>query len=69
MQVRVLFFGVLRDLAGKSSDSLELPEGASVRDVLTRYEREIPALKEHFSSIALAVNRAICSRRHRTESR
>ena len=56
MQVRVLFFGVLRDLAGKSSDSLQLPDGASVRDVVTRYEREIPALQKHISSIALAVN-------------
>ncbi len=61
MQVRVLFFGVLRDLAGKSSDSLQLPEGGSVRDVITRYEREIPALKTHLSSIALAVNEQYAS--------
>jgi molybdopterin synthase catalytic subunit len=61
MQVHVLFFGVLRDLAGKSSDSLQLPEGGSVRDVLTQYEREIPALKKHLSSIALAVNEQYAS--------
>ena len=61
MQVRVLFFGVLRDLAGKSSDSLQLPEGVSVRDVITWYEHEIPALKKHFSSIALAVNEQYAS--------
>lgn len=56
MQVRVLFFGVLRELAGKSSDSLQLPDGGSVRDVIARYESEIPELKKHLSSIALAVN-------------
>ena len=61
MQVRVLFFGVLRDLAGKSSDSLQLPDGGSVRDILSRYEREIPALKKHLSSIALAVNEQYAS--------
>ena len=61
MQVRVLFFGVLRDLAGRSSDSLQLPEGGSVRDVIARYEREIPALKKHLSSIALAVNEQYAS--------
>jgi MoaE-MoaD fusion protein len=61
MQVRVLFFGILRDLAGKSSDSLQLPEASLARDVLTRYEAEIPALKKHLSSIALAVNEQYAS--------
>ena len=28
MQIRVLFFGVLKDLVGRSSETLELPEGA-----------------------------------------
>ncbi len=61
MQVRVLFFGILRDLAGKSSDSLQLPEGGSVRDVLTRCEAEIPALHKHLASLALAVNEQYAS--------
>jgi molybdopterin synthase catalytic subunit len=56
MRVRVLFFGVLKDLAGKSGDSLDLPDGSSVRDVLARYERQIPRLKALLSSLALAVN-------------
>jgi MoaE-MoaD fusion protein len=61
MQVRVLFFGVLRELAGRSSDSLQLPEGGSVRDLIARYESEIPELKKHLSSIALAVNEQYAS--------
>src|SRR5271165_3055546 len=56
MRVRVLFFGILKDLAGKSGDSLDLPDGASVRDVLAQYESLIPRLKESLPSLALAVN-------------
>jgi molybdopterin converting factor subunit 1 len=56
MRVRVLFFGMLKDLAGRSTDSVELPEGASVRDLLAHYEAKIPRLRESFHSIALAVN-------------
>jgi molybdopterin converting factor subunit 1 len=56
MRVRVLFFGVLKDLAGKSSDLLDLPEGALVRDVLAHYLSEIPGLKEALASLAVAVN-------------
>ncbi len=56
MRVRVLFFGVLKDLAGKSGDRLDLPDGASVRDVLAQYEAQIPRLKAMLPSLALAVN-------------
>lgn len=56
MQVRVLFFGVLKDLAGTSSDALDLHEGASVRDVLAHYEARMPRLSQSLPSIALAVN-------------
>lgn len=56
MRVRVLFFGILKDLAGKSADSLELPDGASVRDVLEHCARRVPRLKESLASLAVAVN-------------
>jgi len=56
MQIRVLFFGVLKDLAGKASDSLSLPEDATLGDVLSHYERIIPRLKETASSLAMSVN-------------
>lgn len=56
MRVRVLFFGMLKDLAGKPVDSIELPEGATLRDLLARYEAAIPRLKDSLSSLALAVN-------------
>lgn len=56
MQVRVLFFGVLKDLAGRSSDELSLPESARAGDVVGRYEQQFPALAGMRSSIAIAVN-------------
>jgi MoaE-MoaD fusion protein len=56
MRVRVLFFGVVKDLTGKSHDEVEVRDGGSVRDLLQHYESTIPGLKTWFSSIALAVN-------------
>jgi MoaE-MoaD fusion protein len=56
MRVRVLFFGILKDQAGKSADAVDLPDGASLRDLLTHYEMEIPGLKNLFQSLAVAVN-------------
>jgi molybdopterin converting factor subunit 1 len=56
MRVRVLLFGVLKDLAGKSGDVLDLPEGALVRDVLKQYCSKVPQMKESMASLAVAVN-------------
>ncbi len=56
MRVRVLFFGLLKDLAGRSSDVLEMPDGALVHDVLAHYASQVPELRESLNSIAVAVN-------------
>ena len=56
MRVRVLFFGILKDLVGRSSDTPELPEGSTVNDLLKHYEARIPKLKDSLSSMAVAVN-------------
>ncbi len=56
MRVRVLFFGMLKDLAGKPADVVELRDGAILRDLLRHYETQIPRLRESLSSLALAVN-------------
>jgi molybdopterin synthase catalytic subunit len=55
MRVRVLFFGMLKDVMA-AADSIELPEGASVRDVLVHYESRFPRLKDAMPSLAVAVN-------------
>jgi molybdopterin converting factor subunit 1 len=56
MQVRILFFGVLKDLAGRATDSLSLPGGATLREVLGYYEQRIPSLAGLKASIAMSVN-------------
>jgi molybdopterin converting factor subunit 1 len=56
MQVQILFFGMLKDIFGKPSKTIELPEGATVRNVLARCECEFPGLKASLPSLALAVN-------------
>ena len=55
MQVRVLFFGILKDIAGKASDEVSLPEGATVRDLLTHYAQDAK-LKGILGSTAVALN-------------
>jgi len=56
MQVRILFFGVLKDLAGQTTDSLSLPGGATLGEVLGYYEQRIPSLSSLKASIAMSVN-------------
>jgi molybdopterin converting factor subunit 1 len=56
MRVKVLFFGMLKEIAGRSTENVDLQEGASVRDLLGHYESQLPALKNLLPSVALAVN-------------
>jgi MoaE-MoaD fusion protein len=56
MRVRVLFFGVLKDLMGSAGESLELQDGATVADVLTYCESRVPRIREFLPAVALSVN-------------
>jgi MoaE-MoaD fusion protein len=56
MQIHVLFFGVLKDLAGRSSDTIDLPEGSRVREVLSHYAGQGSRLQAMLPSLALSVN-------------
>jgi molybdopterin converting factor subunit 1 len=56
MQIRVLFFGQLKDICGRSSDHLELPAGATAGSVFTHYATQFPKLSGLASSIVLARN-------------
>ena len=61
MRVRVLFFGILREAAGKAADEIDLASDASVRDVIAYYDVRIPQLKQALPSLALAVNQQYAS--------
>ena len=56
MQVRVLFFGVLKDLAGCAEDTLEVQVGATVGDVFEHYSQRFETLRGKRSSILFARN-------------
>jgi len=56
MRIRVLFFGVLKDLVGTAGESLELQDGATVADVLTHYEAQVPRIRDLLPTVALSVN-------------
>ncbi len=56
MKISVLFFGVLKDLVGRSSETVDLPEGTRVREVLLHYGRQAPRFEEMAPSLAISVN-------------
>ena len=56
MRVHVLFFGLLKDIAGCSADTAELAAGASLGDLFDLYATRFPPLRELAGSIVLARN-------------
>ncbi len=56
MKIGVLFFGVLKDVVGRSGETVDLPEGARVREVLFHYSREAPRFEALVPSLAISVN-------------
>jgi MoaE-MoaD fusion protein len=56
MRVRVLFFGMLKDVAGSSGEDAEFPEGTSLRGVFDAYAARYPSLRAYAGSIVLARN-------------
>jgi len=56
MRVRVLFFGMLRDLVGRPSDDSEFPAGADLRAIFDAYAARFPRFRELAPSIVVARN-------------
>ncbi len=60
MRVRVLFFGVLKEMLASESQTLDLPQGATVDAVLAHYHQELqPTL---WPALAIAVNQTYATR-------
>jgi molybdopterin converting factor subunit 1 len=61
MRVRVLYFGVLREMLGRSDEAMELGEGATVGELLRvlrgRASNESMANDRTWKGLAVAVNR------------
>jgi MoaE-MoaD fusion protein len=56
MRARVLFFGMLKDLVGRPSDEIELPDGSSLASVFECYASRHPRLRDLAPSIVVARN-------------
>ncbi|MGH9565909.1 MAG: molybdopterin converting factor subunit 1 [Candidatus Angelobacter sp.] len=56
MQIRVLFFGMLKDSAGRETEILDVPEGSTIGEVATQYAEQFPGIKALLPSLAVAVN-------------
>ena len=56
MNITVRFFASLRDTTGTSQCTLDLPEGATVGDLVKQLLVSYPALKGHQSSWHFAIN-------------
>src|SRR5919201_5096763 len=56
MRVRLLFFGMLKEVSGREGVQLEMPDGSRVSDFLGRYGGTKPELQPYYDVIAVAVN-------------
>jgi len=56
VRIRVLFFGVLRDVVGLREDSLDIPEGGRLESVFDLYAGRFPKLRGMAASVVLALN-------------
>lgn len=57
MHVRVLFFGALKDISGRSEETLEIPAGTTIEGVFAIYSQRFETLRERRSSTLFARNR------------
>ena len=64
MRVRVLVFGVLKDLIPEQSSDVDLSDGANVQTLLDRYREHAANHSALWSSLAVAVNREYVTAAH-----
>jgi len=56
MQVRVLYLGMLREIAGHDKEVVQLDENSCLADLFAQLQHRIPKLSDFRGAIALAVN-------------
>jgi molybdopterin synthase catalytic subunit len=62
MRVKVLFFGMLKDIVGRAEDRLTVEEGSSVGRLYELYAARFPKLNEHSASLLFSRNREFAGR-------
>ena len=56
IRVKVLFFGRLKELAGRNDDSVDLPESSTIEQLFALYLTRIPELAKYRSSLVASRN-------------
>ena len=65
MKVRVQFYAQLREVIGVHELALELPQGATVRELLEKIYAQKPALRIHDKSILIGAGLEFVERNHK----
>ncbi len=56
MRVKVLYFGILREMAGTEQEAVELNESVRLADLYSQLQQRVPGLASFAGSIALSIN-------------
>ena len=56
MRVKVQYLGILREFAGRESETLEVREGAALGELYADLQQKIPQLAQFRHAVAMAVN-------------
>ena len=68
MKVRVQFYAQLRDLIGVHELELELPQGATIRELVEEIYAQKPALQAHDKSILIGAGLEFVDRNYKLKS-
>jgi molybdopterin converting factor small subunit len=68
MKIRVHFYAQLRDLVRIREQDVDLPEGATVRDLLKKVYSQLPALRAHDKSILVGSGVEFVDRNYKLKS-
>jgi len=60
--IRVKLFAILRERAGSSELQLDVPDGTSVSGASDALAKRLPAIQQHLSGVAYAVNQSYVDR-------
>ena len=62
MEIRVLYFATLRDMVGEQEERVEVPEGATVADLVAEIVGAYPRFREMEPSLMISVNQEYSER-------
>jgi molybdopterin converting factor subunit 1 len=57
IRVKVLFFGRLKEIAGRGEESLDVQSQADIETLFTEYAARYPGLQQYRSSLVASCNR------------